>query len=318
MKTDPLPTRRAPPPGGGPQPVESGHPLPLAEDAARGAPLGQPQGDAVWLLRRPCRRLVVNAWAYPLALLVGLLGLWEGAVSWFHIPRYILPAPSLVAATLVAKWEVFFYHTAITLSEVGLGATLGIAAGLLLGLAMFFFAPAEKAFYPLLVVSQNIPVFALAPLLVVWFGYGLLSKVVMAALIIFFPITVSVLDGLKRTDADQVRLFQTMNATQAQILWKLRLPAALPALFSGLKLSAIYSTIGAVIGEWVGAGAGLGYLMLSANAQLRVADVFGAIFCLTPIGLGLLGLVVLAERWCIPWQHVSRDEVNDASAPPAA
>jgi ABC-type nitrate/sulfonate/bicarbonate transport system permease component len=269
-------------------------------------------------LRRPRRRIEVGAWAYPLALLLGLLALWEAGVAWFEIPRYILPAPSLIAATLAAKWPVFLYHTGITLSEVALGAGLGMGAGLLLGLAMFFFAPAEKALYPVLVVSQNIPVFALAPLLVVWFGYGFLSKVIMAAIIIFFPITVSVLDGLKRTDADMVRLFQTMNATQVQILWKLRFPAALPALFSGLKLSAIYSTIGAVIGEWVGAGAGLGYLMLSANAQLRVADVFGAIFCLTPIGLGLLGLVVLAERWCVPWQHVSRDEVDEADVPTVA
>ncbi|MCH8904460.1 MAG: ABC transporter permease, partial [Bacteroidetes bacterium] len=124
----------------------------------------------------------------------------------------------------------------------------------------------------------NVPVFAIAPLLVVWFGYGFLPKVLMAAIIVFFPITVSTLDGLKRTDPDLVRLFRTMGATPAQMLWKLRVPAALPALFSGLKISAVYSTIGAVIGEWVGAGAGLGYLMLSANAQLRVAEVFGATY----------------------------------------
>lgn len=249
-------------------------------------------------------------WTYPLLLLAVVLATWEAVVAAFEIPHYILPAPSLVVQTLVAKWPVFLRHTLVTLSEVGAGALLGIAGGLALGLVMFLFQPLERALYPLLVVSQNVPVFALAPLLVVWFGYGYLSKVIMAAVIIFFPITVSVLDGLKRTDSDQIRLFQTMGATPLQLLWKLRFPAALPALFSGLKLSAIYSTIGAVIGEWVGAGAGLGYLMLSANAQLRVAEVFGAIACLTPIGLGLLGLVVLLERWLMPWQHLSRDDTG--------
>jgi len=193
---------------------------------------------------------------------------------------------------------------------------VGLALGLSLALLMFFFRPLEKSFYPLLIASQNVPVFAIAPLLVVWFGYGYGPKVVMAAIIVFFPITVSALDGLKRTDPDQLRLFQTLGASPAQTLWKLRLPAALPALFSGLKIGAIYSTIGAVIGEWVGAGAGLGYLMLSANAQLRVAEVFGAIVCLIPVGLSLLALVVITERWLLPWQRLrAPDEDNWLSLP---
>jgi ABC-type nitrate/sulfonate/bicarbonate transport system permease component len=175
--------------------------------------------------------------------------------------------------------------------------------------ALFFSPALEKALYPLLITSQNVPVFAIAPLLVVWFGYGLWSKVVMAGIIVFFPVTLAMLNGLQRTDPDLLRLFRTMGASPAQMLWKLRLPAALPALFAGLKLSAVYSTIGAVIGEWVGAGAGLGYLMLSANAQLRISVVFGAIVCLTPIGLGLLGLVTWLERRLLPWQYVSRDDV---------
>ena len=246
-------------------------------------------------------------WLYPALLAVLLLAGWEIAVWVFALPHYILPAPSEVASVLVEKRWVFARHGAVTALEVFAGALLGVSVGFLLGVILFFSESLEKALYPLLITSQNVPVFAIAPLLVVWFGYGLFSKVVMAAIIVFFPITLATLNGLKRTDPDLLRLFRTLDATPAQILWKLRFPAALPALFAGLKLSAVYSTIGAVIGEWVGAGAGLGYLMLSANAQLRIAMVFGAIFCLTPLGLLLLGGVTLLERRVLPWQSVSRD-----------
>ncbi|MCH8843827.1 MAG: ABC transporter permease [SAR324 cluster bacterium] len=251
--------------------------------------------------------LGLGRWIYPLALMAALIVAWEMVVEGFALPRYILPSPSLVGLTLWEKWPIFLAHTWVTFQEVVAGGLLGIVVGIGLALIMFFFLPLEKALYPFLIASQNVPVFAIAPLLVVWFGYGFLPKVLMAAIIVFFPITVSSLDGLKRTDPDLVRLFRTMGATPAQMLWKLRVPAALPALFSGLKISAVYATIGAVIGEWVGAGAGLGYLMLSANAQLRVAEVFGAIICLTPIGLMLLGVVILAERILLPWQRIARE-----------
>jgi len=279
----------------------------------QGAPQG-PGGGGRALAGR-LRAFLRGRWGYPVALVALMVATWEVSVRALEVPRYILPAPSLVLATLVAKWPVFALHTGVTLSEVAGGGLLGVAVGIVLALAMFFLTPLEKALYPLLITSQNVPVFAIAPLLVVWFGYGFFSKVMMAAIIVFFPITISVLDGLKRTDPDLIRLFRTMGATRWQILWKLRVPAAMPALFSGLKLSAIYSTIGAVIGEWVGAGAGLGYLMLSANAQLRVAEVFAAILCLTPIGLLLLGLVIALERWALPWQ--SRTE-GAADAPLAS
>ncbi len=254
------------------------------------------------------RLAALQRWLYPAVALLAVLAVWEAVVRGFALPHYILPAPSRVLVTLVERRDVLLWHTGVTLSEVLAGGVLGIAVGFALGVAMFWSAALEKALYPLLITSQNVPVFAIAPLLVVWFGYGWFSKVVMAAIIVFFPVTVAALDGLQRTDPDLVRLFRTMGARPAQIFWKLRLPAALPTLFSGLKMAAVFYTIGAVIGEWVGAGAGLGYLMLSANAQLRVAEVFAAILCLTPIGLLLLGAVVLTERWLLPWQRRSRDE----------
>jgi putative hydroxymethylpyrimidine transport system permease protein len=225
----------------------------------------------------------------------------------FELPHYILPAPSEIVKVLIERWDVFLHHTGVTVAESVVGAALGIALGIALAMGMFLRSWLEQAVYPLLIASQNVPIFAIAPLLVVWFGYGFGSKVAMAAVTVFFPMTVAVLDGLKRTDPDWVRLFRTMGATRRQIFFRLRLPAALPALFSGLKLAAIYASVGAVLGEWAGAGAGLGYLMLSANAQLRVAEVFAAILCLTPIGLVLLGAVVLLERKLMPWQRISRD-----------
>lgn len=278
-----------------------------APPASSSAP--RPGADAAGAGDRTTRTAFARAeWpsrlGWPLLLIVAMLLAWEAGVRGLGVPRYILPAPSLIAETLWAKAPLFAWHTFVTLQEVVGGGALGAAVGIALALAMFFFVPLERALYPLLIASQNVPVFAIAPLLVLWFGYGYLPKVLMAAIIVFFPITVSALDGLKRTDPDYVRLFRTMGARPAQILWKLRVPAALPSLFSGLKIGAIYSTIGAVIGEWVGAGAGLGYLMLSANAQLRVAEVFGAILCLTPIGLILLGAVVLLERRVLAWQRL--------------
>lgn len=258
-----------------------------------------------------------GTWLYPLLLAGLMVAAWDLLVRVFGIPHYILPAPGDVAAVLVEKRAVFLRHTGVTVLEVIAGGMLGVGVGFGLGVVLFHSPILEKACYPLLITSQNVPVFAIAPLLVVWLGYGLLPKVVMAAVIVFFPMALATLNGLKRTDPDWLRLFRTMGATPTQILFKLRLPAALPELFAGLKLSAVYSTIGAVIGEWVGAGAGLGYLMLSANAQLRIAMVFGAILCLTPIGLLLLGLVTWLERVCLPWQRLTRDEFTAAGEPNA-
>ncbi len=239
------------------------------------------------------------------AILLGfmLLALWEGVVRTFGLPHYILPAPSEVALVMYEKRGIFASHAAVTLGETLLGMGLGTVVGLSMGTVLFMFPLWRRALQPFLIISQNTPVFAIAPLLVVWFGYGPLSKVVMAAIVVFFPITMAVLEGMRKIDSDFLRLFQTMGASPWQQLLKLRIPAALPAIFAGLRLSAVYASLGAVLGEWVGAGAGLGYLMLSANAQLRIAEVFGAIMALAPMSLLLLGGLHWLERLVIPW-HV--------------
>ncbi|MXZ00444.1 ABC transporter permease [Candidatus Poribacteria bacterium] len=246
---------------------------------------------------------MLSKFVVPIVILLAVLGIWETSVHVFDIPRYILPPPSKIVLTLFEEHEQLLKHTLVTLEEMLLGFALAVSIGIPLAVLMFEFPVLEKAFYPYVIGSQTVPVFAIAPLLVLWFGFGIASKVVMAALIVFFAIVLNTLDGLKSTDPDTVNLFRILRATRWQILWKVRIPSALPFIFSGAKIGISISTIGAVIGEWVGAKAGLGYLMLYANGQLQVSLVFAAIFCLTLLGLGLFGLLTLLERYVMPWRH---------------
>lgn len=222
----------------------------------------------------------------------------------YEVPHYILPAPSAIAATLVQKRASLWHHTLVTLQEMLLGFGLATTAGITLAVLMFEMPVLERAFYPYVIGSQTVPVFAIAPLLVLWLGYGIMSKVLMAAVIVFFPIVLNTLDGLKGADADTVSLLRVMQANRWQLLWKVQFPSALPFILSGAKIGISISTIGAVIGEWVGAKAGLGRLMLDANSQLQVSLVFAAIVCLTLMGLGLFGLMTLVERWMMPWRRL--------------
>jgi putative hydroxymethylpyrimidine transport system permease protein len=185
------------------------------------------------------------------------------------------------------------------------GFALAFVVGVGLAFLMFQFPVLERTFYPMVIGSQTVPVFAIAPLLVLWFGYGLPSKVVMAALIVFFPIVVNTLDGLKCADPDAVNLLRILKANRWQILWKVRVPSSLPFVFSGCKIGVSVSTIGAIIGEWVGSNEGLGYLMLHANAQMEISLIFASLLYLTALGVGLFYLVVLIERWTMPWKKLS-------------
>jgi putative hydroxymethylpyrimidine transport system permease protein len=244
----------------------------------------------------------------PCLLLLSGLGIWEAAVHLYAIPHYILPAPSAIAITMVEKRSSLAGHALVTLQEMLLGFGLAAGSGMVLAILMFELPVLEKALYPYVIGSQTVPVFAIAPLLVVWFGYGIPSKVLMAAVIVFFPIVLNTLDGLKSTDADVVNLLQVMQASRWQLLWKVHLPSALPFILSGAKIGISISTIGAVIGEWVGSKAGLGRLMLDANSQLQVSLVFAAIFCLSLMGLGLFGFMTLVERWMMPWRYLEPRE----------
>lgn len=208
------------------------------------------------------------------------LVLWQAIVSLFGLPKFILPGPLLVAETLVKSRVVIFENAIVTIIEVlvglVLGAILGAATAIHLALSPF----ARIFVRPILVFSQAVPVFALAPILTLWLGYGIWSKIFMTVLIIYFPVASAFFDGLNRTPAAYLDLAKVMGANQQRMMWHVRVPAALPSLGSGLRLAAVYAPIGAVIGEWVGASKGLGYLMLLANGRAKIDLMFAALFVL--------------------------------------
>ena len=240
--------------------------------------------------------------AVPILLVLVLLVAWEGAVRLFDTPHYILPAPSRIGAAFFSHFPSLLHHAAVTLAEIVLGLVLGGLGGFGLAVAIFYSPVLERAVYPLIIASQMIPIFAIAPLLIVWMGYGLWPKATVAALIGFFPIVVNASDGLRASNEESVELFRSLGATRWQVFRKLRLPASLPTLFAGLKVAVTLSVVGATIGEWVGAHRGLGYLMLQSNALLRVDLVFAAILMLTVLGLLLFGGLRIIERRVLRWR----------------
>ncbi len=239
----------------------------------------------------------------PLVTAAGLLAAWELLVRLAGLPRYILPGPLAVARRMLRDGDLLLQHGLTTLVEILLGLVLGTLLGVLAAAALAAFRPLRRWLEPVLVASQAIPVFALAPLLVLWFGYGLASKVAMALLIIFFPVTAAFFEGLRRTDPAWLELARVMDARPLRILLELRVPAALPALAGGLRVAAAVAPIGAVIGEWVGASRGLGFLMLHANARLQVDLVFAALVLLAAMAIALWAAVDRLTTRLVYWQR---------------
>jgi putative hydroxymethylpyrimidine transport system permease protein len=238
----------------------------------------------------------------PIVVLAGLVAAWQVLVVVTGAPPYILPGPGKVAAAWAEHWLLILDNAALTLAEIVLGLLLGTALGCLSAMTMAYFRPARRWLLPILVISQAVPVFALAPLLVLWLGYGMASKVAMATLIIFFPVTTAFQDGLRRTDPGWLDLATTMNAGRWAVLRHVRIPAALPALASGLRVAVAVAPIGAIVGEWVGSSAGLGYLMLHANARMQVDVMFAALATLAFIAVALYFSVDELLRRALPWQ----------------
>lgn len=223
----------------------------------------------------------------PIAATAFALLLWQTIVWLTDLPRFILPSPGLVAETWWTNRALIAEHTLVTLQEVLLGLLIGIALGVVTALHLATSKMARTLVQPILVFTQALPVFALAPILTLWLGYGLWSKVAMAVLIIYFPVTSAFFDGLMRTPPGYLDLAKTMQASPARVLWHIRVPAALPNLGAGVRLAAVYAPIGAVIGEWVGASKGLGYLMLLANGRAKTDLMFAAMLTLGVVSVAL-------------------------------
>ncbi|MDO6563765.1 ABC transporter permease [Amphritea sp. 1_MG-2023] len=231
-----------------------------------------------------------------------MLAVWQAIVVFFEMPAFILPSPVDVFDRLIERHSILLKHSWVTAQEIMLGLLFGVSLGLLFALQMLLFKPVKRWLLPLLIASQAIPVFAIAPVLMLWLGYGIASKIVMAALIIFFPITTCCYDGLRSTPVGYLDLAKTMGASKRQMLRHIQLPAALPALASGVRVAVVIAPIGAVAGEWVGSSAGLGYLMLQANARMMIDEMFAALFILSVLSITLYFVADWLLKKMIPWE----------------
>lgn len=248
------------------------------------------------------RHSAVKDWAYPLLAAAIFIVLWEAVVRLLDIKPYLLPAPTNILQKLIGQWGTIWDYTLVTGYETILGFLLSIAVGIPVGMAIFYVKPLERVIYPFLVASQTVPKVAIAPLLVIWFGFGLTAKVIVAFLIAFFPIVVDTVVGLKGTPPEMIYLVRSMGANRPQTFLKISLPNALPNIFGGLKVAITLAVVGAVVGEFIGADRGLGYLLVVANGYLDTPLVFAGILVLSLMGISLFFAIELLERLLMPWR----------------
>ena len=249
--------------------------------------------------------LVRQAWKWlPTGLIIaGIIGLWEGVVAFNDIPAWKLPAPSAIAAELWTERELLARHTWVTIEEVLIGFAAALVCGVALAWTINLSQTLERVIYPGVVASQTIPIIVIAPLLLIWVGYGIQHKIIVVALISFFPIVVNTVDGLRSADPDMVNLLKTLGANRWQVFRKVNVPASLPYLFSGIKIAVTVSVIGAVIGEWVGSSEGLGYLAIRSKSQFLAERVYATVVLLSLMGVTLFLIAGGLERVLLPWHH---------------
>ncbi|MGC9665920.1 ABC transporter permease [Planosporangium sp. 12N6] len=270
---------------------------------------GSTPGGAV-TARRPARagsglvRFVQGTWR-PFAVLVAILIAWWAVTAAELVKPYLVPSPGKTLDVIVAQTSYFTHNTWITTYETILGFAIAIAVGVVSAVVMVYSPTVEKSLYPLLLFAQVIPKIAIAPLFVVWLGFGLTPKIVVAVLMAFFPIVIAMVTGLKSVDPEMLQLSATMGAGSGQTFWKIRFPASLPHLFSGLKVAATMAVTGAVVGEFVGANEGLGYVILQANGNLDTPMLFAGLLIMSLLGVILFVIVELLEYFVLPW-HASR------------
>ncbi|HHV15857.1 MAG TPA: ABC transporter permease [Gelria sp.] len=239
----------------------------------------------------------------PLIAFLILLVIWELGVRIYHIPSYILASPSQVLVTIAETYPMLWFHGSMTLLEAISGFVLAIVIAFIMAFLLDTLFWLNQAVYPLLIVSQTIPLIVLAVLFTIWFGFGLLPKILVVILVCFFPMVISLSDGLNNIDPDQINLFRSMGASRLKTFSMVKLPAALPAFFSGIRISATYSIMAAVIAEWLGSNRGLGYYMTLQQKQFAIDRVLAAVVVICLLSLLLVKLIDLLEYLLVPWNR---------------
>jgi NitT/TauT family transport system permease protein len=250
----------------------------------------------------------LTSWIVPVVSIAAFMLVWEAIIRLFDVPIYLLPPPSKVLQVAIGQSAFLFKHAMATSWAILLGFGFAFAIGIPVATLMVYSASFSRAIYPILITAQVLPKVALAPLFIVWFGFGLMPKVVMTFLIAFFPIVVDTLSGLKSVRPESLMLLRSMGASRWQSFWKVRLPTALPHIFSGLKIAMTFAVVGAIVAEFVASDAGLGYVLVDARANLDMVMVFAAIFWLIALGFLFYFAVEYAERIFVKGRSVKRSQ----------
>ena len=245
--------------------------------------------------------IVRKGWR-PVLVLILLLIIWQVLVPLFEVPDWLLPTPYQIGLEAVNSWPNYSGHLFSTIRLSILGFFIGSSIGLGVAMLLHLVPKLRETFYPLLILSQNIPIIVLAPLLVIWFGFGLLPKLIIIILVCFFPITIAALDGFRQTSGELLHYMKMAGANRRQIFWKLEWPHAMPSIFSGMKIAATYSVMGAVISEWLGAQEGIGVYMTLASSSFRTTQVFVAILLIMCLSMLFFAAIVLLEKRVIRWK----------------
>lgn len=243
---------------------------------------------------------------YPAAFIILIVAVWDLICRMGWVKEFMLPSPEKVVCALISEAAALFNHSLTTLAEAGIGMGLSIAAAFLFAVLMDRFAFLYKAGYPVAVLTQTVPTVAVAPLLVLWFGYGMAPKIVLIFITCFFPMLVALLGGFKSADAGVLRLYRSMNAGYMRVLWDVKLPYALDSFFSGLRISASYAIVGAVISEWLGGNGGLGVYMTRVRKSFAFDKMFAVIIVISVISLALMKLVDLIQKIVMPWKKYEK------------
>ncbi len=250
-------------------------------------------------MKKP-KRIRIGNLVLPLTVMAGAMGVWETAIWILHTPTYILPAPSQIFLGLISDLGLLWVHAQVTTMEILVGFVMSLAIGIPCAILIVYSKPLESALYPLLVFSQIVPKIAVAPLFLIWFGFGWAPKILLVVLIAIFPIIINTIIGLKSVDPQAILMIRSMNASPLKIFCKVTFPSALPSIFGGLKVAITLAVIGAVVAEWVASERGLGYLLLSAGANFQSILLFEALTVVTVIGFLLFFLIDVLERRLVP------------------